>query len=118
MEAPASDTIREKPVLKDVELEVSAGEMIGLVGKSGAGKTTFINLICRFYDVTRGAIEVDGVDIRNMKLEDLRHQIGLVAQQSFLFNRNRSRKHRLRKSQVLPLRKFCARREPRMHTSL
>ena len=75
-----------KPVLKDVELEVSAGEMIGLVGKSGAGKTTFINLICRFYDVTRGAIEVDGVDIRNMKLEDLRHQIGLVAQQSFLFN--------------------------------
>jgi ATP-binding cassette subfamily B protein len=75
-----------KPILKDVDVEVSAGEMIGLVGKSGAGKTTFVNLICRFYEVTRGMIEVDGVDIRNIKLEDLRSQIGLVAQQSFLFN--------------------------------
>ena len=75
-----------KPVLKDVELEVKPGEMIGLVGKSGAGKSTLIQLMCRFYDVTRGSLEIDGVDIRQIRLEDLRGQIGLVAQTSFLFN--------------------------------
>ncbi len=75
-----------KPVLKDVDLAVKPGEMIGLVGKSGVGKTTMINLITRFYDVTRGSLEIDGVDIRELRLEDLRRQTGLVAQQSFLFN--------------------------------
>ena len=75
-----------KPVLKEVDLEVRPGEMIGLVGKSGAGKSTLIQLICRFYDVTRGRLEIDGVDIRDIRLEDLRGQIGLVAQQSFLFD--------------------------------
>lgn len=75
-----------KPVLKDVDLEVNPGEMIGLVGKSGVGKTTMINLITRFYDVTRGCIEIDGTDIRELSLEDLRQQTGMVAQQSFLFN--------------------------------
>ncbi|MEE2658388.1 MAG: ABC transporter ATP-binding protein [Candidatus Latescibacterota bacterium] len=75
-----------KPVLKDNSLDVKPGEMIGLVGKSGAGKSTLIQLICRFYDVTRGSLEIDGVDIRNIKLEDLRRQVGLVAQQSFLFS--------------------------------
>jgi len=75
-----------KPVLKEVDLEVEPGEMIGLVGKSGAGKSTLIQLICRFYDVTQGQVDIDGVDIRSIRLEDLRSQIGLVAQQSFLFN--------------------------------
>ncbi|MFH1570410.1 MAG: ABC transporter ATP-binding protein, partial [Gemmatimonadota bacterium] len=75
-----------KPVLKEVDLEVHPGEMIGLVGRSGAGKSTLIQLICRFYDVTRGQLEIDGVDIRHLRLEDLRGQIGLVAQQSFLFD--------------------------------
>jgi ATP-binding cassette subfamily B protein len=75
-----------KPVLKEVDLEVAAGEMIGLVGRSGAGKSTLVNLICRFYDVTRGSVEIDGLDIRKIRLEDLRRQIGLVAQQPFLFN--------------------------------
>ena len=75
-----------KPVLRQTELEVKPGEMIGLVGKSGAGKSTLIHLLCRFYDVTRGRVEIDGVDIRRLRLEDLRSQIGLVAQQSFLFN--------------------------------
>ena len=75
-----------KIVLRDLDLEVQAGEMIGLVGKSGVGKSTLINLITRFYDTSRGRVEIDGVDIRKIRLEDLRSQIGLVAQQSFLFN--------------------------------
>ena len=77
---------RAKPVLKGLDLEVKEGEMIGLVGKSGVGKSTLINLVCRFYDADRGSVEVDGVDIRKIKLEDLRRQIGLVHQQSFLFD--------------------------------
>jgi ATP-binding cassette subfamily B protein len=75
-----------KPVLKGIDFEVEPGEMIGLVGKSGAGKSTVINLICRFYDVDRGELAIDGQDIRKIKLEDLRSQIGMVAQESFLFN--------------------------------
>ena len=75
-----------KPVLKDVDLEIEPGEMIGLVGKSGAGKSTLIALVCRFYDLTRGCLRIDGVDIRGIRLEDLRGQIGLVAQEPFLFD--------------------------------
>ncbi len=75
-----------KPVLKEVNLEVEPGEMIGLVGHSGAGKSTTINLLCRFYDVDEGAIVIDGVDIRNIAQEDLRRQIGVVLQDTFLFN--------------------------------
>ena len=75
-----------KPVLKDIDLQVEPGEMIGLVGRSGAGKSSLIKLICRFYDVNRGTLSIDGVDIRQIRLEDLRRQIGMVAQESFLFN--------------------------------
>ena len=75
-----------KPVLRGIDLEVAPGEMIGLVGKSGVGKSTFINLICRFYDVNRGRLAVDGEDIRDIRLEDLRGQIGLVHQEPTLFN--------------------------------
>ena len=75
-----------KPVLRGINLEVAPGEMIGLVGKSGVGKSTFINLICRFYDVSRGRLDVDGEDIREIRLEDLRGQIGLVHQEPTLFN--------------------------------
>jgi ATP-binding cassette subfamily B protein len=75
-----------KPILKEIELDVKPGEMIGLVGKSGVGKSTLINMICRFYDPTRGSLEIDGVDVRAIQLRDLRRQIGLVAQHSFLFS--------------------------------
>ncbi|NLN76269.1 MAG: ABC transporter ATP-binding protein [Armatimonadetes bacterium] len=74
------------PVLKDVCLHIKPGEMVGLVGHSGAGKTTLINLICRFYDVNDGQILIDGVDVRNIAMNDIRSQIGVVLQDPFLFN--------------------------------
>ena len=75
-----------EPVLHDVCLDVAPGEMIGLVGHSGAGKSTMINLICRFYDVDRGRILVDGHDVRDIAASDYRKQIGVVLQENFLFN--------------------------------
>jgi ATP-binding cassette subfamily B protein len=75
-----------KPVLNKVSLDVAPGEMIGLVGRSGAGKSTTINLICRLFDPQEGAILVDGVDLRKMRQKDLRSQIGVVLQDTFLFN--------------------------------
>ena len=74
-----------RPVLKDMNLTVRPGEMIGLVGPSGAGKTTIVNLVCRFYDVAEGAILVDGVDIRSFPIEEYRRNIGIVLQEPFLF---------------------------------
>jgi ATP-binding cassette subfamily B protein len=75
-----------KPVLKDVSFSVAPGEMIGLVGQSGAGKSTTINLICRFYEVDEGAVLIDGVNIREIAQKDLRSQIGVVLQEPFLFS--------------------------------
>ncbi|MGI8914207.1 MAG: ABC transporter ATP-binding protein [Chloroflexota bacterium] len=77
---------RGKPVLKDVNVAVAPGEMIGLVGKSGSGKSTFINLISRFYDPDYGQILVDGIDLHDLRLRDLRNQVGIVLQDPFLFN--------------------------------
>ena len=73
-------------MLKDINLTVEPGEMIGLVGHSGAGKSTMINLLCRFYDVDEGQILIDGVDIRDISQRELREQIGVVLQDTFLFN--------------------------------
>jgi ATP-binding cassette, subfamily B, bacterial len=75
-----------KPVLSQVGFQVEPGEMIGIVGPSGAGKSTTINLLCRLYDVNQGKILIDGVDIRAIRQRDLRSQIGIVLQDTFLFN--------------------------------
>ena len=74
-----------RTVIRDLNLVIRPGEMIGLVGHSGSGKSTMVNLICRFYDVTEGAIKLDGVDLRRFRLADFRRHIGLVLQEPFLF---------------------------------
>lgn len=76
---------KSSEVLEDVSIAVEPGEMIGLVGHSGAGKSTIINLLSRFYDVKDGTILIDGVDIRHIKTDDLRRQVGVVLQEPFLF---------------------------------
>jgi ABC-type multidrug transport system fused ATPase/permease subunit len=75
----------ESPVLKDVSFSVEPGQMIGLVGPTGGGKSTIVSLIPRFYDALQGTISVDGVDVRNYKMKDLRDQIGYVLQETVLF---------------------------------
>jgi subfamily B ATP-binding cassette protein MsbA len=73
-------------VLKNINLRIQAGEMVAFVGASGGGKTTLVNLLPRFYDVTAGRILIDGVDIRDYRVESLRAMIGIVTQQTILFN--------------------------------
>ena len=68
-----------------MSLMIEPGEMIGLVGTTGAGKSTLVNLVCRFYDVSEGAIVVDGVDVRSFRVADYRQNIGIVLQDPFLF---------------------------------
>jgi ATP-binding cassette subfamily B protein len=74
-----------RAVIKGLNLVIEPGEFIGLVGHSGSGKSTLVNLMCRFYDVSGGAIKIDGVDIRALKVADYRRHIGLVLQEPFLF---------------------------------
>ncbi|MET0516362.1 MAG: ABC transporter ATP-binding protein [Nitrospiraceae bacterium] len=73
------------PVLSDISFDAAAGEMIAIVGPTGSGKTTMINLLHRFYDTTEGAITIDGQDLRNIRLKSLYRQIGLVPQETILF---------------------------------
>ncbi|MGB9809808.1 MAG: ABC transporter ATP-binding protein, partial [Caldanaerobacter sp.] len=72
-------------VLKDVSFEVNPGETVAFVGATGAGKTSIINLLCRFYDIQKGEILIDGIDIRKVRQQDLRKHIGIVLQDVFLF---------------------------------
>ena len=98
-DARAVDTVRQgiayegvsfsyetQPVLRDVTLSIRAGEIVALVGPSGAGKSTFVNLLPRFFDPTAGRVTIDGVDIRDLKLKSLRELIGIVTQDTTLFN--------------------------------
>jgi ATP-binding cassette subfamily B multidrug efflux pump len=74
------------PVIRDMTLDAKAGQIVALVGPTGAGKTTIVNLLTRFYDVDEGQISIDGEDIRQIKKADLRRQLGLVLQDTFLFS--------------------------------
>ncbi len=76
----------ERDVLKDIKLEVKAGEVVALVGRSGAGKTSLVNLVPRFMDVTEGSITIDGVDVRDLTQSSLRENMALVTQEVILFN--------------------------------
>ncbi len=76
----------ERDVLRDIDLRVPAGEVVAIVGSSGSGKTTLVHLLPRFFDVTAGAIHIDGHDLRDLTLSSLRSQIGIVAQDTILFN--------------------------------
>jgi subfamily B ATP-binding cassette protein MsbA len=80
------EDVERGAILRDVSLKVPAGQMVAIVGRSGAGKTTLVNLIPRFYDVTGGAITIDGRDIREVTLKSLRAQIGIVTQETVLFD--------------------------------
>jgi ATP-binding cassette subfamily B protein len=73
------------PVLKDVNLHAHAGQTVALVGPTGAGKTTIVNLLTRFYDIDRGRILIDGIDIRDVRVHDLRRTLGIVLQDTYLF---------------------------------
>lgn len=77
--------VADKPLIRDFNLEVNSGEMVAIVGPTGAGKSTIINLLMRFYDVTAGSISVDGHDIRNLSRQDYRKQFGMVLQDAWLF---------------------------------
>ena len=81
----ASFRYGNRVIIRGLDLEIAPGEMIGLVGHSGSGKSTLVNLICRFYDVSEGAILIDGIDIRATAVADYRRHIGLVLQEPFLF---------------------------------
>jgi subfamily B ATP-binding cassette protein MsbA len=75
-----------KAVLKDMSLDITAGERVAIVGRSGSGKTTMANLIMRFFDPDRGSVTLDGIDVSTLKISDLRKNVALVSQDTFLFN--------------------------------
>ncbi len=76
----------DRPVLKNINLDVQPGQVVAFLGKTGSGKSTLINLLMRFYDPTEGRVLIDGIDIRDVQLQSLRRQIGLVLQESMLFS--------------------------------
>ena len=82
----AYEDVHPRAILRNISLTVPAGQMVAIVGRSGAGKTTLVNLIPRFYDVSGGAITVDGYDLRQVTLKSLRAQVGIVTQETVLFD--------------------------------
>jgi ABC-type multidrug transport system fused ATPase/permease subunit len=77
---------KDRPLLVDIDVHAAPGETVAIVGPSGSGKSTIINLIPRFYDATRGRVLIDGHDVRDVTLTSLRSQVGIVLQETFLFN--------------------------------
>ena len=81
-----SNIVKSEPVLRDINLVIEPGQTVALVGPTGAGKTSISNLVARFYDVTDGAVLVDGLDVRDVRQRSLRQQMGIVPQDPFLFS--------------------------------
>src|SRR5690606_740112 len=82
----APDLRQPEPVLHDISLDVQPGQCVAILGTTGAGKSVLMSLIPRFYDPTSGAVLIDGIDARRLHLDDLRRNIGIVFQESFLFS--------------------------------
>ena len=78
--------VEEQNVLSDLNFEIKKGEMVAVVGETGSGKSTIANLIARFYDATSGSVTIDGIDVRDMKIDSLRRLIGIVGQVPVIFN--------------------------------
>ena len=74
------------PLLQDFNLSIKKGEMVALVGESGSGKTTLSNLVNRFYDVDKGQVSIDGINLKSISKENLRQLVGIVTQEAILFN--------------------------------
>ena len=104
-------------ILNLVDFHVEPGRTIALVGPTGAGKTTIINLLSRFYDVSEGSVTIDGYDVRDVTLASLRRQMGVMLQDTFIFFRQRAREHPLRQARPPPTRKSRRRRRPCTRTS-
>jgi ATP-binding cassette subfamily B protein len=104
-----------QPALREVSIVAEPGEMIGLCGPSGAGKSTFVNLICRFYDVTDGQLLIDGVDIREYDVRWLRRQIGMVLQEPYLFHGTIADNIRYGNPDATPARVIAAARAANAH---
>ena len=107
----------EREILRGVSFAVEPGQMVALLGTTGAGKSTVINLIPRFYDVTGGAVLVDGVDVRRRRWRRLRAQVGVVLQEALLFSGVGARQHRLRPARRVAARTCARRRSRRRRTS-
>jgi ATP-binding cassette subfamily B protein len=104
----------ENYVLRDVSFKVDPGEKVAIVGQTGAGKTSIINLLCRFYEINRGRILIDGVDIRELKLDDLRRAISIVQQNIFLFSGSIDNNLRLGADDITPNQAITAAKEVRL----
>jgi len=86
LEGVGFEYVPGRPVLKGIDVEIRAGQVVALVGPSGAGKTTLVDLVARFYDPTEGRITIDGVDLRDFSLRSLRSRLGIVTQETVLFH--------------------------------
>lgn len=89
---------KTRKVIDNVSFKVEAGEALGIVGHTGAGKSTLANLLIRLYDVTAGEIFIDGINVKDIAFDDLRRNVAIVSQETYLFAGTGTRQHQIRKS--------------------